>query len=103
MSRLRIAGGRLIDPAHGVDEVRDLWIQEGRLIPIPADPAARPDRTIDARGDVVMAGGVDVHCHIAGPKVNVARRLRPEERRGAGIPRRGAMSRSGSLGSVPTS
>ena len=35
---------------------------------------------------VVMPGGVDIHAHIAGPKVNAARRLTPEEHRGG--PRR---------------
>ncbi len=28
-----------------------------------------------------MPGGIDMHCHIAGPKVNVARQMRPEEKR----------------------
>lgn len=75
MSTLHIRGGRVIDPAHGVDAVRDLWIEGGRVIAAPADPTARADRTIDARGYVVMPGGVDMHCHIAGPKVNAARAL----------------------------
>ena len=56
-------------------------------IAAPADPEARADRTIDARGYVVMPAGVDVHCHIAGPKVNAARMLRPEDERGAGCAR----------------
>ena len=44
----------------------------------------RPEHAtrIDARGMVVMPGGVDIHAHIAGPKVNAARRLAPEEHRG---------------------
>jgi formylmethanofuran dehydrogenase subunit A len=102
MTTLRIAGGRVIDPANGVDDVRDLWIADGRVAPPPADPAARADRTIDARGLVVMPGGVDVHCHIAGGKVNAARTMRPEESRGRGLDRSGEF-RSGTLGSVPTS
>ncbi len=48
-----------------------------------------------------MAGGVDVHCHIAGSKVNAARMLRPEEARAGGWPRRTGM-RSGTTGSVPS-
>ena len=50
-----------------------------------------------------MPGGVDVHSHIAGSKVNGARALRPEERRGpeAVWPRREGF-RSGTLGSVPS-
>ena len=104
--RLKIAGGHLVDPAHGVDGVADVWIEGGRVIDAPAEPDARADRTIDARGYVVMAAGVAVHCHIVGPKVNAARALRPEEaRRGGGMPRDGRAvgARSGVLGSVPTS
>ncbi len=79
---LRIAGGMLYDPANGVDgEVRDLWIDGGRIVPPPNDPSVRAARTIDAAGLVVMPGGVDMHCHIAGPKVNAARRMRPEMNR----------------------
>jgi formylmethanofuran dehydrogenase subunit A len=102
---LRIAGGRLVDPANGIhDEVRDVWIEGGRVIDPPADPDAKTARTIDARGSVVMPGGVDVHSHIAGSKVNAARMLRPEERRGPGAvwPRKRAF-RSGTSGSVPSS
>ena len=92
----------MIDPTHGVDEVRDVWIADGRVVAAPDDPGAKADRTIDARGLVVMPGGVDVHGHIAGGKVNAARMMRPEEaRRGGGLPRTDR-TRSGSLGSVPT-
>lgn len=104
MSVLKIAGGRIIDPTNGVnDEVGDIWIEDGRVVAPPSDPSARADRTIDARGCVVMPGGVDVHSHIAGSKVNAARILRPEERRGDDqVMRRWAAFRSGTLGSVPS-
>jgi formylmethanofuran dehydrogenase subunit A len=103
MTLLRIRGGRVVDPANGVmDEARDLWIQEGRIVDTPTDPATRADRTIDARGYVVMPGGVDVHCHIAGPKVNAARALRPEDCRETAGVRRSPSMRSGTLGSVPS-
>jgi len=35
---------------------------------------------IDARGKSVLAGGVDIHTHVAGPKVNVGRLYRPEDK-----------------------
>ncbi len=101
MTLLKISGGRVVDPANGVEDmVGDLWIEGAALVAAPSDPATRPDRTIDARGYVVMPGGVDVHCHIAGSKVNAARALRPEDREGV-VPRRPGM-RSGTLGSVPS-
>jgi formylmethanofuran dehydrogenase subunit A len=48
-----------------------------------------------------------MHCHIAGPKVNAARKLRPEEKRTGEKIRRtalshGGMARSGTMGSVPS-
>src|SRR5580704_8897806 len=102
MTLLKIAGGRVIDPANGVDdEVRDVWIGEGRVVDAPADPDVKADRTIDARGYVVMPAGVDVHCHIAGGKVNAARMLRPEDRRDPGVKRTHGL-RSGTGGSVPS-
>lgn len=104
MTRLLIRGGHVVDPANGVDGVADVWIVDGRVEPAPGDPGTRADRTIDARGYVVMPAGVDIHCHIAGPKVNAARAYRPEDYRGAGVARaaRAEGSRSGVLGSVPS-
>src|SRR3954447_18631551 len=103
MTFLKIAGGRLIDPANGIDdEVRDVWIADGRGVDAPAPPAVRADRTIDARGYVVMPAGVDVHCHIAGGKVNAARMLRPEDRRPTRWRRTPGLLRSGTGGSVPS-
>ena len=103
MSLLKIAGGTLYDPTHGVDgEVRDVWIEHGVVVPPPSDPKVRPARTIDARGLVVMPGGVDMHCHIAGPKVTLARRMRPEEKREAEPVYRTEKLRSGTMGSVPS-
>jgi len=102
-SYLKIAGGTLYDPTNGVDGlVRDVWIADGRVVAAPTDPRVRPDRVIDARGLVVMPGGIDMHCHIAGPKVNVARRMRPEEKRQAPPVMRTATTHSGTMGSVPS-
>jgi formylmethanofuran dehydrogenase subunit A len=99
MTLLRIAGGQVYDPANDIDgTVRDIWIRDGKIIADPSEPA---DRTIDAAGLVVMPGGVDLHSHIVGPKVNAGRRLRPDDRREAPIPRT-PITRSGNAGSVPT-
>ncbi len=103
MSLIRIAGGRVFDPVNGVeDQVRDIWIQGERIVAPPQDPQVRPDRTIDARGLVVMPGGIDMHCHVVGPKVNMARKLRPEEKRHDQVIPRTRRTHSGTLGSVPS-
>jgi formylmethanofuran dehydrogenase subunit A len=80
--RTRIAGGRVIDPAHGRDGIGDLWISDGRIIVAPP-PGAVADETYDAAGKIVMAGAIDIHSHIAGWNVNTARLLLPEFHRAA--------------------
>lgn len=76
--RLRLTGGRVHDPLNGIDgEVRDVWIENGRI----ASPAPSADLTYDVTGCVVMPGGIDLHSHIGGGKVNIARMLMPEEHR----------------------
>jgi formylmethanofuran dehydrogenase subunit A len=78
MSLLRIVNGRVYDPANGVDgEVREVCVRDGKIV-ADAGPQAR---RIDATGMAVMPGGVDIHAHVAGPKVNLARKLQPEDHR----------------------
>lgn len=103
MSLLKIACGTVHDPANGIDgRMMDLWAQDGIFVPPPTDPSIVPSRIIDASGLVIMPGGVDIHAHISGPKVNFARKLRPEDRRKAPPLKRTAITRSGTLGSTPT-
>ena len=103
MSSLRITGGTIYDPANGIDgQVGDIWIVDGQVVETPVDPAASADRTIDATGLVVMPGGIDMHCHIAGPKVNTARKMIPEDKRNSDPVHRTRLTRSGTGGSVPS-
>ena len=74
--RIVLVGGTIHDPAHGRDGVvDDVWIEGGKIIPRPAD--ASGFQRVDATGLVVMPGGVDLHSHVAGPKVNAGRRIAP--------------------------
>lgn len=99
----KISGGYVYDPRNGIDgQVADIWIQGGRIVAPPSDPEIRPAQVVDAAGLVVMPGGIDMHCHIAGPKVNAARKMRPEEKRHGEVLHRTAVTHSGTLGSVPS-
>jgi formylmethanofuran dehydrogenase subunit A len=99
----KIAGGTVYDPANGIDgQVRDLWIAGEKIVEAPIDSEVRPARTIDARGLVVMPGGVDMHCHIVGSKVNTARKMCPEQKRRGQAVLRTRNTRSGTMGSVPS-
>ncbi|MDA1016003.1 MAG: formylmethanofuran dehydrogenase subunit A, partial [Planctomycetota bacterium] len=103
MSLFRIHGGTVHDPKHGIDgEIRDIWIEDGKVISTPTDPGTKADKSLDATGMVVMPGGVDMHCHIVGPKVNAARKMMPDEKRVSAPVRRTAFTRSGTTGSVPS-
>ena len=74
--RFVLAGGTIHDPAHGRDGVvDDIWIDGGTIVARPADPTGFT--RIDATGLVVMPGGVDLHSHVAGPKVNAGRQIAP--------------------------
>src|SRR3989454_5974579 len=102
-ARLRITGGTVYDPANGVDGVvRDVCIEGDQIV--AEVPASAP--RLDARGMVVMPGGVDMHAHVAGSSVNHARRLLPEEHAADPLtaPRLedGAVARSGTGGTVPS-
>src|SRR5262249_38671668 len=75
---IKLTGGKVYDPANGVNgEVRDIYISDGRIV-APA-PEARIDQEHNLRGKVVMAGGIDPHTHIGGGKVTIARTLMPED------------------------
>jgi formylmethanofuran dehydrogenase subunit A len=79
MTTLRLRGGRVIDPTNGRDEVCDLYVRDGRMVDLAPHEAATEE--IDIGGCIVMAGGIDMHTHIGGGKVNLARMLLPEDHR----------------------
>lgn len=73
-----LKNAKVIDPAHGKDGlVQDIYIRDGRIV---ARPAANEkiDEVFDLNGKIVMAGAIDMHSHIGGGKVNIARMLLPE-------------------------
>ena len=95
---LRIVNGRVHDPANGIDgKTQDICIQDGKIV----DDVPSNAKKIDAQGMVVMPGGVDIHCHIAGPKVNLARKLQPEDHR-LDVHPSTPVTRSGTGGIVPS-
>jgi dihydroorotase len=63
---IQIAGGRIIDPDQGIDQVGDLWISRGRVLPIGAG-YEEAEIVIDAQGMIVCPGLIDVHVHFREP------------------------------------
>jgi formylmethanofuran dehydrogenase subunit A len=86
---LKLAAGRLYDPVQGVDgQVRDIFIRDGWVVPAPP-PGERIDREYDLTRRVVMAGAIDMHTHIGGGKLNIARAMLPEDHSADPVPRTG--------------
>ena len=77
---IHIKGAHIVDPANQRDEIGDLWIRDDAIVAPPQD-GAKADETVDANGLVAMAGGIDIHSHIAGANVNTARLMLPEQHR----------------------
>lgn len=73
-----LKNAKVIDPAHGKDGVvQDIYIRDGRIIAKPAE-SEKIGQVHDLNGKIVMAGAIDMHSHIGGGKVNIARMLLPE-------------------------
>lgn len=100
---IKVQNARIYDPTNARDGVvGDLWIRAGKFVEPPSDPAAVEVSVLDAAGLVAMPGGVDMHSHIAGGKVNAARKLRVDERLASpGVAARGVLF-GGTGGSVPS-
>jgi formylmethanofuran dehydrogenase subunit A len=75
MKGLLVKGGFVFDPLNRIDgEKMDIAVYGGKVV-----DRVEKARVIDASGMVVMPGGVDIHSHIAGAKVNAGRLMRPED------------------------
>ncbi len=66
--RLKIAGGRIIDPANALDTVGDLLIDDGRVVAVgtPQENFGA-DREIDAAGKIICPGFVDLSARLCEP------------------------------------
>ncbi len=87
-----IKGGFVVDPTRKMDgDVADVAIKDGKIV----DKVSSSAKVIDAKGKTVMAGAVDVHAHVAGPKVNVGRLFRPEDKLLSGVSRSAMAQKNG--------
>ncbi|MFX0010782.1 MAG: formylmethanofuran dehydrogenase subunit A [Candidatus Hermodarchaeota archaeon] len=99
MSNLIIKNGLVYDPLNKLDgEKKDIFIKDGVIV----DKVNSGAKVIDAEGMIVMPGGVDIHSHIAGAKVNTGRQLRPEDKPPEYNELKSKVRRSGTGFSVPS-
>src|SRR3984885_544146 len=62
MGGIVIKGGRVVDPASGMDAVGDVALLDGRIAAVGTGLGAA-ERVIDATGLVVAPGFIDLHAH----------------------------------------
>jgi len=62
-----IRGGRVIDPASGLDEVRDVAVSGNRIARVAREiPAHEGKKVVEAAGLYVTPGLIDLHAHVCG-------------------------------------
>lgn len=95
---ITIKNGIVYDPINKVNgEKKDIYVIDG----IITDKAKSDGKIIDASGMIIFPGGVDIHSHIAGAKVNSGRAFRPEDHYIDPVPKT-KTTRSGVGYSVPS-
>jgi dihydroorotase len=66
--KLLIKGGRVIDPAQGIDEILDILVKDGRIREMGKRVnAGKGVETIEAAGLLVLPGLIDMHVHLRDP------------------------------------
>src|SRR6266850_137025 len=62
---LLLRGGRVIDPAQGLDGAYDVAIREGRIAAVlPSIASSGARESIDVSGKLVLPGLIDTHAHV---------------------------------------
>ncbi|UCC21126.1 MAG: formylmethanofuran dehydrogenase subunit A [Promethearchaeota archaeon] len=99
MKDLIIKDGLVYDPLNDIDgEKKDIHIKDGVIV----EKVNGEAKIIDAAGMIVMPGGVDIHSHIAGTKVNAGRSFRPDDKPEECNEKRTKLTRSGTGWAVPS-
>ena len=77
--KIRLKGGRVVDPGRGFDKVQDIYIAAGKIVSIGASPHDfHANRVIDAAGLVVCPGLVDLSVRLREPGLEYKATLESE-------------------------
>jgi dihydroorotase len=66
--KIAIIGGRIIDPANGIDSTEDLFVADGTIVARGKPPEGfTPDRTLNVSGLIVAPGLIDLCARLREP------------------------------------
>jgi len=65
--KILIKSGRVVDPYNKLDEVRDILVEKDKISKVAKNIAGSAEKTIDAKGKIVIPGIVDMHVHLRQP------------------------------------
>jgi dihydroorotase len=83
MSRLIIKNGRVIDPASGLDDVRDLLLDQGVIQAVEGKIETDGAETYDASGKIVAPGFIDLRTRLREPGLEHAETIESGSRAAA--------------------
>ena len=66
MATILIKGGRVIDPANGLNAVADVLIKGSKIAAV-GRVTEKAAKVIDAKGKLVCPGLIDAHVHLREP------------------------------------
>ena len=73
-----LKSGNVYDPQNKIFNVKkDIYIDDGQIID-KKSITSKIDKVIDCNNKIVMPGAIDMHTHIGGGKVNIARLMLEE-------------------------
>lgn len=83
MPKLIIRNGRVMDPASGLDTVRDVALEDGRIAAIGENLDSSGSEVFDASGLIVAPGFIDMHVHLREPGFEYAETIESGSRAAA--------------------
>ena len=76
ITTIHLKNGKVFDPTNRVfNKKKDVFISDGKIV---KSLKKKADRIIDCTDKIVMPGAIDLHTHIGGGKVNIARLMLQE-------------------------
>ncbi|OGC34217.1 dihydroorotase [candidate division WOR-1 bacterium RIFOXYB2_FULL_48_7] len=67
MTKILIKNGRVIDPQAGIDGLRDILLENGKVSRLGGHLSSPGAKIIEAKGMLVMPGLIDMHVHLRDP------------------------------------